>query len=93
MTQVTINTTQNNKRDTRRWMVFTFIAGMVFAVVLAQTMVAANRDFPGTNYNPVSPGYQDSLTPSPMPDDNCPLDKNLYVLVYACPWREAILSG
>jgi hypothetical protein len=84
---------QNTARGTRRWMIIAFISGMAFTAVLAQTLLAANKDFPGIKYEPASPGDHDSLTPAPMPDDKYMLDKNLYRLVYAFPGREAILIG
>ena len=84
---------QNTARSARLWMFFAFIAGIVFMAVLAQTLMAVNKDFPGIKFEPASSGDHDSLTPAPMPDDNYLSDKNLYGLVFACPGREAMLSG
>jgi len=75
------------ERSTRLWMIFAFIAGMVFTAVLAQTLVAANTIFPA------SPGDHDSMTPGTIPTDGYLVKTNIYRLVYACPNREAMLSG
>jgi hypothetical protein len=91
MTQVVVNTIQNTARSTRRWMIFAFIAGMVFTAALAQTLAAANTDVPGIQSEPAFSGDHDSLAPAPMPDDNYISERNLYGLVYAFPSREAML--
>jgi hypothetical protein len=80
--------TQNTAQSTRQWMIVAFIAGMVFTAALAQTMITANKDFPGTRQLPASSGERDSLTPAPMPDDDYLLDSDIYALVYTCPeWK------
>jgi hypothetical protein len=84
---------QKTAPSTRRWMIIAFIAGVVFMAALAQTLAAANRDYPGFKTEPASSGEHDSLAPAPMPDDNYPSDTSLYGLVYGCLTQEAMLSG
>jgi hypothetical protein len=60
---------------------------MAFTAALAQTLVGVNTVFPAS-----SKGH-DSLAPAPIPDDNYPVDKHIYGLVYTCPGREAMLPG
>jgi hypothetical protein len=87
MTRVITKAISDTERSTRLWMVLAFIAGIVFTAVLAQTLVAANTVFPASS------GDHDSLTPGTIPDDGYLVKRNIYGLVYACPGREAMLSG
>lgn len=87
MTRVITKAIPDTEHSTRLWMIFAFIAGMVFTAVLVQALVAVNTVLPA------SPGHHDSLTPATIPDDGYLVKKNIYGLVYACPGREAMLSG
>jgi hypothetical protein len=87
MTRVITKAMPATERSTRLWMIFAFIAGMVFTAVLAQTLVAANTGMPAPS------GDHDSLTPPAVPDDGYLVKGDIYGLVYACPGREAMLSG
>ena len=87
------STISNTARSTRRWMTIAFIAGMVFTAVLAQTLVAVNKDYSGDGYKPASSGEHDSLTPAPMPDEHYILDSDIYGMVNACPEREEPTYG
>jgi hypothetical protein len=86
MTRVITKAMPDTERSTRLWIIFAFIAGMVFTAVLAQTLAAANTLFPASS------GDHDSLIPGTIPTDGYLVKKNIYGLVYACPGREAMLS-
>ena len=70
------------ERHNRRWMIITFIAGMVFTASLAQTISERS----GVFHLPKS-----TLAPS-VYDDSCTVDITYYRLVHACPGREALLA-
>jgi hypothetical protein len=71
-------------------MIISFIAGMVFMVVLAQTLMIANRDTTGTSREPAASEDQNSITPAIMPGDDYLPDEDIYGLVYASPGREVM---
>jgi hypothetical protein len=75
-----------NDNNRRLWMVLAFIAGIVFTAVLLQTLAAADA-VSGPS------GHHDSLEPVTVPADGCLVQRNLSVLVYARPAREAFISG
>jgi hypothetical protein len=82
------NAIQTTTHSTQQWMIVAFIAGIIFAAVLAQTVMMENKDFSGTRQLPASSGEQDSLTPALIPDDNYLQDFNLYALAYTSPeWK------
>jgi hypothetical protein len=83
------------QRSTRLWIILAFVAGMVFAVALAQTVVAAHQVAPGFQPGPVTPassGDHDPPVPGTIPDTGYMVQKNTYGLVYICPGRKATIS-
>jgi len=78
----------DTERSTRLWMMLAFMAGMVFTVVLVQTMVAVNTVSPDFKHGPVTPassGDHDCPAPDTIHDTGYIVDENRYGLVYARP--------
>jgi hypothetical protein len=96
MTRAITKATSNTRRGNRLWLVLAFISGMVFTIVLVQTVAAVPTVTGGSDHGPVVPasdGDHDSLTPGIIPDSGYLVYPGQYGLVHACPGREAMITG
>jgi hypothetical protein len=80
---------QNTAGHTRRWMLISFIAGLMFTAALAQYMGAASSNIPGSIDLPGTSQDEDFITPAPTPEDDYLINSYFYRLVYTCPQGEA----
>jgi hypothetical protein len=88
MARIVTRLIQDTERSTRLWMMLAFIAGMVFTVVLVQTIVTVNAVSPGFKHGPVTPassGDHDSLVPDTVPDIGYIAHEYIGGLVHARP--------
>jgi hypothetical protein len=88
MIQVIAASKQNTAGHTRRWMLISFIAGLVFTAALAQYLAAANSDVQGSIDLPGTSQDHHFIAPAPTPDYYL-INSYCYRLVYTCPQGEA----
>jgi hypothetical protein len=89
MKQIIADSTQNTATHTRRWMLISFIAGLVFTAALVQSIETANAYDSSSIDSPGSLPGNESFTPAQMPDNNYLINSYYYRLVYTCPKGEA----